>query len=262
MRRQPHLLASPDKRSISRLAIGIVGVLVFAACANQSTLAEPDLPHATTASTAPSARELVTSADPTPVSDATPARAPRTPGPSVPRVPALQPPAYASRVVIDALGIDLPVVSGDLQPPPSYPYCDVAAYVTRFNQPYEAGVTYISAHAQRGMFLPLLQASERSDGQELLGVTVDVYVSDGRVFTYRVERVIHHATDYALLATIPLDEQHLILQTSEGPYGTVEKLQVIAELEAETVADGTAANPEPNPRECEPDQPLQTPGAG
>jgi hypothetical protein len=187
-------------------------------------------------------------------SEPTETKAPRTPGPSVPRVPPLQPPAYASRVVVPALGIDLPVISGDLQPPPSYPYCDVAAYVTRFNQPYETGITYISAHAQRGMFLPLLQASERNDGQELLGQTVDVYVSDGRLFTYRIERVVRHATDYAVVAEIPPTEQHLILQTSEGPYGTIEKLQVIAQLESETVVpDVAVANPEAQPRDCEPD---------
>ncbi len=158
-----------------------------------------------------------------------------------------------------AYDIDLPVVSGDLQPPPNYPFCDVAAYVTRFSQPYESGVTYISAHAQRGMFLPLLQASQRQDGDELLGKTVDVYVSDGRVFTYTIERVLRHATDYAVLNEIPLAEQHLILQTSEGVYGTIEKLQVIAQFESEAQVDATDANPEPRPRDCEPDGPASSP---
>lgn len=175
-----------------------------------------------------------------------------TPGPAVPRVPALEPPAYASRVVIPGLDIDLPVISGDLQPPPSYPLCDVAAYVTRFGQPYEQGVTYISAHAQKGMFLPLLEASQRQDGEELLGLGVEVYTSDGRRFSYRIERVVRHAVDYAVLSEIPLDERNLILQTSEGLYGTTEKLQVVAAFEEETTVDPAEATPEARPRDCRP----------
>jgi hypothetical protein len=176
----------------------------------------------------------------------------RTPGPSVPRVAPLQPPAVASRISIASLRVDLPIVSGDLQPPPNYPYCDVAAYVTRFNQPYEPGLTYISAHAQRGMFLPLLEASERNEGAELLGQKVDVYVSDGRLFTYTINRVVRHATDYSVVAVIPLSEQLLILQTSEGPYGTIEKLQVVAELTGESAGVLADANPPAIPRGCEP----------
>jgi len=162
-------------------------------------------------------------------------------------------------VVVSDLDIDLPIVSGDLQPPPNYPLCDVAAYVTRFGQPYEAGVTYISAHAQRGMFAPLLAASERADGAELIGMNVQVFVSDGRRFDYVIERVVRHAVDYAVLAELPLDEQLLILQTSEGPYGTIEKLQVIAALESETAVDPAEAAPEPMPRDCRPDEPVASP---
>jgi len=160
---------------------------------------------------------------------------------------------------VDDLGIDLPVISGDLQPPPNYPLCDVAAYVTRFNQPYETGITYISAHAQRGMFAPLLVASERADGQELLGMTVQVYVSDGRRFDYRIERVVRHAVDYAVVAELSLDEQLLILQISEGLYATIEKLQVIAALESETTVEPAVAAPEPMPRDCRPDELLAPP---
>jgi hypothetical protein len=153
---------------------------------------------------------------------------------------------------VPALGIDLPVISGDLQPPPSYPLCDVAAYVTRFSQPYEPGITYISAHAQRGMFLPLLEASRRADGAELLGQRVEVYTTDGRRFGYVIERVVRHAVDYAVVAEIPLDERNLILQTSEGPYGTVEKLQVVAVLADEGEVEVGEATPKPRPRDCRP----------
>lgn len=185
--------------------------------------------------------------------------APATPRPTLPRVPPLQPPAYASRVVVQGLDIDLPVISGDLQPPPSYPLCDVAAYVTRFGQPYETGVTYISAHAQSGMFAPLLSASERADGAELIGMKVQVYVSDGRQFDYLIDRVVRHAVDYSVLTELPLDEKVLVLQTSEGAYGTIEKLQVIASFESETAVEPAVAAPEPEPRDCRPDELLNPP---
>ena len=162
--------------------------------------------------------------------------------------------------MVASQGIDLPIISGDLQPPPNYPFCDVAAYVTRFSQPYETGITYISAHAQRGMFAPLLKASENADGAELLGQSVEVYVSDGRRFDYRVERVVRHATDYAVLAELALDQRWLVLQTSEGPYGTVEKLQVVASYQGESTVDLSQANPAAAPRECEPD-PTPAPSA-
>jgi hypothetical protein len=166
--------------------------------------------------------------------------------------PLLQPPPSASRVVVPELGIDLPVISGDLQPPPNYPLCDVAAYVTRFNQPYEAGITYLSAHAQKGMFLPLLEASQREDGRELLGLGVDVYTNDGVRYRYMIKRVVRHATDYSILAEIPLTERHLILQTSEGVFGTREKLQVVASFEEEQPVDLAEATPVASPRDCRP----------
>lgn len=174
------------------------------------------------------------------------------PQPTLPHVPPLQPPAFASRIVLSGLGIDLPVVSGDLMPPPSYPLCDVAAYVTLFGQPYEQGITYISAHAQRGMFAPILAASERNDGQEMIGMKVSVFVSDGRRFDYRISRIVRHATDYSVVDQIPLDVQTLIMQTSEGVYGTLPKVQVIANFESETTVDLADANPEPHPRDCDP----------
>ncbi len=253
--------STPRSRpAASRLALGLVVALALAACAG-SGAAAPGATQPGAGDSAAPGSSIAASLAPGETAIATgPSDAPRTPGPSVPRVAPLQPPAYASRVVLAGLRIDLPVISGDLQPPPSYPFCDVAAYVTRFSQPYETGITYISAHAQRDMFLPLLQASERNDGQELLGELVEVYVGDGRLFTYRIEQVIRHATDYATLVEIPLDERHLVLQTSEGPYGTVEKLQVVAQFEAESAVDETAANPPATPRDCEPDQaPVASP---
>lgn len=177
-----------------------------------------------------------------------------TPTPQLSRPPVLQPPAYASRVTVVDAGIDLPVVSGDLQPPPSYPFCDVAAYLTRFGQPYEPGVTYISAHAQEGMFLPLLEASLRRDGQELIGQQVDVYTDAGMRYGYVITEINRHAVDYSFLNDVPRDKRFLVLQTSEGPFGTVEKLQVLAEAVDEEAVDVAVADPEATPRDCRPDE--------
>lgn len=230
-------------------------VIALAGCGGALGAAEPT-PAATPGTTTPTPAPTDAGVQPGTSPGATTAvpTQPLTPGPTVPRVPALEPPAYASRVTVDALGVDLPVISADFQPPPSYPLCDVAAYVTRFGQPYDPGITYISAHAQRGMFLPLLEASERQDGQELLGMEAAVYTSDGRRFDYRIEEVVRHATDYTALTDLPLDERHLVLQTSEGPYGTVEKLQVIAEFVGQSAVDPAEAAPEANPRDCRPDE--------
>lgn len=243
---------------VSALALVALGLIAFiSACSGPATADSANQPPVSQSPAAGSSDPMALGSG-APSESAAP-EVPATPGPTLPRVPPLQPPAFASRVVVDDLGIDLPVISGDLQPPPSYPLCDVAAYVTRFNQPYETGITYISAHAQRGMFAPLLAASERADGQELLGMTVQVYVSDGRRFDYRIERVVRHAVDYAVVAQLSLDDQLLILQTSEGLYGTIEKLQVIATLESETTVEPAVAAPEPMPRDCRPDELLDPP---
>ncbi|MDQ3553058.1 MAG: hypothetical protein M3395_01405 [Chloroflexota bacterium] len=190
-----------------------------------------------------------------PAPDASPAPgATPTPTPQLSRPPLLQAPAYASRVTVAESGIDLPVISGDLQPPPSYPLCDVAAYLTRFAQPFEPGITYISAHAQEGMFLPLLEASLRRDGRELIGQQVDVYTDDGMRYGYTITEVNRNAVDYSFLADLPRDERYLVLQTSEGPFGTLEKLQVLAEPLDEEAVDPAVADPEANPRDCRPEE--------
>ncbi|MEP6638662.1 MAG: hypothetical protein ABJC39_04870 [Chloroflexota bacterium] len=90
-----------------------------------------------------------------------------------------------SRVVIADLGIDPPIVAGDLVVKgnaPDYPLCDVAEYLTSFRFPGRTGTaTWIYAHAREGMFLSMLTASEREDGAPLLGMQVDVYSTGGRV---------------------------------------------------------------------------------
>ncbi len=159
--------------------------------------------------------------------------------------------AVASRVVIPALKIDLPIVAQSYGPGHgSYPLCDVAQYLEVFKQPSQPGATYIYAHAREGMFLPLLLESQRNNGQALIGDLVQVYTSDGHVYLYQIHRVKRHATDFSLAEDVPEGEQGLILQTSEGPKGTIPKLQIAATLLNVAQASLAEANPTPHPRDC------------
>jgi hypothetical protein len=161
--------------------------------------------------------------------------------------------SFASRVVVPEMAIDLPVVSGDLRPPPNYPYCDVAAYLTFLAQPDEPGTTYITAHAQDGMFLPILEASERDDGREMLGMTADVYTTDALRYRYEIWQVQRHITDRGIATEgLAPDERRLILQTSEGPYGTPDKLAIAARLVSIERVDRATAMPQAEPRDCTP----------
>ncbi len=159
-----------------------------------------------------------------------------------------------TRIVIPELLIDLPIVSGDLAAPgnpPEYPLCDVAQYLTTYRYPGRiATTTWIYAHARQGMFLPLLRGSEHNDGRALIGLTVNLY-SDAPVrYTYRITEVLRHATDRGSARNVPPDGRRLVLQTSEGPKGTVPKLQVVAEWIGSAPADAEAARPTPYPRVC------------
>jgi len=184
-----------------------------------------------------------TSPSPAPTSGPTPSPGSTTPGPSESPAPG----GVASRIAIPALKIDLPVVEG----PPGYPYCDVAMYLKEYSQPGRPGTTYIFAHARKGMFLPLLEASLRSNGKSMLGALVLVYTTDDQLFLYEIDRVKRHALDFSLADELPdgVTEQ-LVLQTSEGPHGTKPKLQVRARLLYVTTADHELANPEPHIDRC------------
>ncbi|CAN5451393.1 hypothetical protein BH20CHL7_BH20CHL7_01220 [soil metagenome] len=158
-----------------------------------------------------------------------------------------------SRVVIEALDIDLPIVSGDLEVAgnaPDYPLCDVAQYLTTYRYPGRPGTTWIYAHAREGMFLPLLRASERKDGKSLIGTEVEVYSTGARRYTYRITDVYRHALDRSVAAGLAADERILVLQTSEGPKGTVPKLQIAAEFTGVSESTADAATPSAAPRDC------------
>ncbi len=222
-------------------AVLVTGAVTLAGCAGEG--ADPTTAGAS-ASPAPASRPAspgpkAASASPT----ATPARSVGTGLNALP-----------SRIVVPDLGIDLPVVSGDLtlpDNPPDYPLCDVAQYLTTYRYPARPGTTtWIYGHAREGMFLPLLEASEQDDGRELIGMTVELYSDAARRYTYRVTEVTRHATDRGIARGVPAEGRRLVLQTSEGPKGTVPKLQIAAEFVDEAPAEPAEAMPSAAPKSC------------
>ena len=151
----------------------------------------------------------------------------------------------ASRIAISGLGIDLPIV---LQKT-GYPLCNVAMYLLQFSQPGEPGPAFIYAHARTGMFLPLLTQSKIRNGAGMVGMTVRVWRSDSKLYTYRITRVLRR--QYTFPVHDPLVEQ-LWLQTSEGPAGTPNKLIIVAQRVGIENASASAANPTPRPVRCGP----------
>lgn len=186
---------------------------------------------------------------------ATPTPAPSlSPGASPPAVPSASPggtaiPAdrVATRVVIPALDIDLPVVKPP-GGPDTYPLCNVAMYIQELSQPGLPGATYLYAHARTGMFLPLLEQSKVNYGAAMIGMLVEVYTSDDQLFLYEITEVRRH--QLTLDAALAVTDPELWLQTSEGPNGTREKLQVIARPLSSGPADPAQAHPVPKPVVC------------
>jgi hypothetical protein len=155
-------------------------------------------------------------------------------------------PRWVTRVVVPSLLIDLPVVQSP--PPPAFPPCNVAMYLPSLHQPGQSGATYLFAHARIGMFLPILEASQSSNGLGMLGMAIRVYTSDDRYWDYKVVQVRRHQhtiTD-ALKATQP----ELWLQTSEGPTPAYPKVQLVALPVGGGESSPDAAQPEPHPINC------------
>jgi hypothetical protein len=177
---------------------------------------------------------------------AEPSLTPRpTSGPTDTPVPTIPADRVATRVVVAALGIDLPVVR---QPDPAYPACNVAMYHEALGQPGQGRATYLYAHARTGMFLPILDASKVDNGASMLGMIVEVYTSDDQLFLYEVTEVRRHQLD--LDAAVAATTEQLWLQTSEGPKGTRPKTQVVARFLSTGAADHEAAHPVANPVAC------------
>lgn len=181
--------------------------------------------------------------------------------PSLPPIDASVPPStapspspianrVATRVVVQALGIDLPVIKprGSSS---TYPQCNVAMYIQELSQPGAGRSTYIYAHARDGMFGPIYErAIQKKHGgpKSMIGMVVQVYTSDDFLFEYAVTEVRLHQLnlDDAIRATT----EELWLQTSEGPKGTPGKTQLLAKPLITLPADHKAAHPTPHPVSC------------
>lgn len=180
--------------------------------------------------------------------------------PSLPPIDASAPPSLpaastdptrvATRVVVEALGIDLPIVRAR-GGATAYPQCDVAMYIQELAQPGSGRATYLYAHARDGMFGPIYERAilRRSGGPtSMIGMVVQVYTSDDFVHEYAVTEVrLHQLTlDDAIRAT----SEELWLQTSEGVKGTPGKTQLIAKPLIVLPADHAAAHPKAKPVNC------------
>jgi hypothetical protein len=159
----------------------------------------------------------------------------------------------ATRVVVPALGIDLPVISGT----DSYPYCNVAMYLTTgkkakddvFGQPGEGRATYIYAHARDGMFGPIYNNAIRDrTPNKMLGMVIQVYTSWNRLYLYEVRAVRRHVT--SLDNALSRGKEEVWLQTSEGPKGTPGKTQVIGRFLSVEDSTKKEARPKAHPVRC------------
>ena len=230
---------SPRDQLLGRVVPAVIvaaGVTLLAAGLLSYTA---PIPTGAATSPSPTSSPTVVAQSPT-TSPTAPARTPR-------------PDAVASRIVVPALKIDLPVVSGLVDPPGNpgnYPLCDVAQYLVDYRQPGQPGTTYIYGHARKGMFLPLLEQSQQNNGAAMIGALVQVYTNDNWSYLYEIFRVKRHATDFTLANNVKKGEHRLIMQTSEGPKGTIPKLQVAARLLNVQPADARQANPAAKPRVC------------
>jgi hypothetical protein len=161
--------------------------------------------------------------------------------------PSFPPDRVATRIVIRRLNIDLPIMFQSANYG-TYPLCDVAMYLAPFGQPGQGRATYIYAHARAGMFGPLLHASEQNNGAAMIGMTVQVYTSDNWLFLYTISEVRRHTRN--LDDALSTRTERLWLQTSEGPYGHVPKLQVVADFLSAEKTDVKSAHPNAHPRIC------------
>jgi len=152
------------------------------------------------------------------------------------------PTGKASRILIPALDIDLPVV----QAPQGFPYCNVAQYVKEFAQPGLPGSTVIGAHARVGMFKPIHDAVRVDDGRAMLGMLVLVYTNENRLYLYMIDLVLRNQTNYDIVALPPGVRQQLVITTSEDGRDDPHKIMVRARYVFDTAADPARANPAPH----------------
>jgi hypothetical protein len=167
--------------------------------------------------------------------------------PSPPPSPTFPTGRVATRIVINRLGIDLPIMLQTAKYG-TFPLCDVAMYLPELGQPGQGRATYIYAHARAGMFLPLLASSQMNNGSGMIGDIVEIFTSDSYLFRYKIAEVDRHTLN--LYDAYAANTEEVFLQTSEGPHGTVPKLQVVATVVSAVTTDQKSAHPVAHPRVC------------
>jgi hypothetical protein len=166
--------------------------------------------------------------------------------------------AIATRVVVPALGIDLPVVSSP--PNEQFPLCNAAEYMVlgkALAYPGLPQATYLYAHARAKMFEALLLASRKNNGAAMIGLWVEVYTDDNQRHVYEITQIIRHvpAASSALDAAANAKTDQLWLQTSEGPLESSTKLQIVAAPVGVVAATQADAHPSAKGAVC-PDAPY------
>jgi len=169
----------------------------------------------------------------------------------------------ATRVTVPALGIDLPVVTSP--PKEQFPLCNAAEYLTLDKPLAYPGLpqaTYLYAHARTSMFLSLLTQSQVNNGAAMIGMWVEVYTDDNQRHVYQITQVLRHVSGSSALDTAAnAKTDQLWLQTSEGPYESSTKLQVVAQPVGVIAANEADAHPPGRGNVC-PDAPrCKTAGA-
>jgi hypothetical protein len=169
----------------------------------------------------------------------------------------------ATRVTVPALGIDLPVVTSP--PNEQFPLCNAAEYLTLDKPLAYPGLpqaTYLYAHARTSMFLSLLTQSQVNNGTAMIGMWVEVYTDDNQRHVYQISQVLRHVSGTAALdPAAGAKTDQLWLQTSEGPYESSTKLQVVAQPVGVIAASQADAHPPGKGNVC-PDAPrCKTAGA-
>jgi sortase (surface protein transpeptidase) len=166
--------------------------------------------------------------------------------------------AVATRVQIPALGIDMPIIASPAKE--EFPLCNTAEYITLnapLGYPGMPQATYLYAHARTGMFLPLLNNSKVKNGAAMIGMWVEVYTDNSERHVYEITEVIRHQPDdsSSLSRAASAKTDQLWLQTSEGPYASSTKLQVVAEPVGVLPATQADSHPTSHGNVC-PDAPI------
>jgi hypothetical protein len=154
-----------------------------------------------------------------------------------------------TEVAVPHLEIDLPVIEGTQGPT----LCGVAYHLPRSAQPGGHGAVYLYANPRKGMFLPLLTASQTADGRALIGLRIVVMTNTDWQVTYLISEVHRHwSTSQPPPSGVydPSVAPQVWLQTGEGPAGSP-NLLVKGDLYDVAPADTRVSQPSPRPVACQ-----------